>query len=132
VKRVLAFGTFDEVHPGHLDFFRQAKQLGDYLIVVVSRDETVKQVKGHMTAHDEEWRLQSVQAVSEVDEAVLGNLDNKYRVILKHKPDIIVLGYDQQAFTEGLQAFLEEQKVDAKIVRLKPFYPEKFKSSLLR
>ena len=35
MKRVICFGTFDHLHPGHLNYFQQAKELGDYLIVVI-------------------------------------------------------------------------------------------------
>ena len=42
MKKVIVFGTFDILHQGHLDFFRQAKQYGDYLIVAVAHDENVK------------------------------------------------------------------------------------------
>ena len=42
MKRVLIFGTFDGIHEGHLNLFKQAKKYGDYLIVVVGRDENIK------------------------------------------------------------------------------------------
>ena len=43
--KVLVFGTFDIIHPGHVFFLNQAKKLGDFLCVVVSRDETVNELK---------------------------------------------------------------------------------------
>jgi len=128
--RVLAFGTFDGIHPGHLDFIRQAKLHG-HLTIVVARDETVKQVKHKSAVHNEQERLAALKAVPGVDDAVLGNTGDKYKVVLEHKPDVICLGYDQVAFTDKLEQFLKERGIEAKIVRLKPFRPEKFKSSLL-
>lgn len=45
MKKVLAFGTFDGFHRGHLSFLEQAKSHGNYLIVVVARDKTAEKVK---------------------------------------------------------------------------------------
>ena len=39
MKRVITYGTFDLLHYGHINLLKRAKQLGDYLIVVVSSDE---------------------------------------------------------------------------------------------
>ncbi|MGD1075360.1 MAG: adenylyltransferase/cytidyltransferase family protein, partial [Thermodesulfovibrionales bacterium] len=44
--RVVCAGTFDHLHPGHLNFLEQASALGNELIVIVARDETVKRIKG--------------------------------------------------------------------------------------
>jgi cytidyltransferase-like protein len=67
----MIFGTFDHLHPGHLDFFTQAKTYGDYLIVVVARDINVKKIKGHNPDKNENVRLREVHAVKPVDKAVL-------------------------------------------------------------
>ena len=48
IKKVMIFGTFDKFHPGHINFLKQSEQYGDYLIVVVARDITVKKLKGKM------------------------------------------------------------------------------------
>ena len=46
--RVLAFGTFDILHPGHDHYLQEARKLGDELWVVVALDETVRQGKGRL------------------------------------------------------------------------------------
>lgn len=130
--RVLAFGTFDFFHAGHIDYLRQAKALGDELIVVIARDETVKKVKGRAPTHSEKVRMQAVKACTHVDKVVLGYLGDKYRVLKDYKPDVIALGYDQFAFTYKLQPFLIKEKMSTRIVRLEPFHPQSFKSSLMR
>ena len=39
VKRVITYGTFDMLHYGHINILRRAKEMGDYLVVVLSTDE---------------------------------------------------------------------------------------------
>jgi len=46
MKKVMAAGTFDLLHPGHIDFLKQAKKEGDYLIIVIATDETSGHDKG--------------------------------------------------------------------------------------
>ena len=131
-KKVMAFGTFDFFHAGHEDYLRQAGALGDELIVVVARDETVKKVKNAAPVNNERKRLRDVAACPQVSKAVLGNLDDKYRVIKRYTPDVLALGYDQYVFTYGLKNFFIQEKLSVEIVRLQPFHPQTFKSSLIR
>lgn len=130
MKKVMVFGTFDVLHQGHLNFFEQARKHGDYLIAVVARDSTVEVVKQHKTMLDENKRLLAVQKV--VDLAVLGNKEDKYKIIEDHKPDVICLGYDQNSFTEKLSEELSKRKINAKIVRLLPYKEDIFKSSKIK
>ena len=131
-KTVMAFGTFDFFHAGHENYLKQAKELGDFLLVVVARDNTVKKVKGASPLWNEKRRLKEVSECAFVDKAILGEKDDKYRVIKKFMPQILALGYDQFAFTYGLSELLIKEKIPAEIVRLKPFKEEAFKSSILK
>lgn len=131
-KIVMAFGTFDFFHAGHEDYLRQAKVLGDELIVVVARDETVKKVKGSLPHWNERKRLRDVANCRYVDKAVLGNPDDKYRIIKKYSPHVLALGYDQYVFTYGLKSYFIKEKLDIEIIRLKPFEPQMFKSSFIK
>ncbi|MBW2977337.1 adenylyltransferase/cytidyltransferase family protein [Candidatus Woesearchaeota archaeon] len=124
MKKIMVFGTFDVLHKGHLNFFSQAKKHGDYLIAVVARDKTVKEVKGIFPRHNEKKRL--VEVKKHVDKAVLGYIRDKYKVISKFKPDIICLGYDQRSFINGLKRF----KIPIK--RLKAYMTHKYKSSKIK
>lgn len=128
----MIFGTFDILHDGHRSLFKQAQRLGDLTIAVVARDSTVQDIKGRLPDHNESVRRRAVEFSGLVDMVVIGDHDDKYKVIKKYTPDIILLGYDQEAFVEGLKDFLVS--VDRKIViqRAKPFKPERFKSSLMR
>ncbi|RMF55597.1 FAD synthase [Candidatus Woesearchaeota archaeon] len=127
MKKVLAFGTFDILHRGHKHYLREAKKLGDYLVVVVARDKTVESVKHLIPIHTEEERLRRVANLVYVDEARLGNLEgDKLDIVKEINPDIIALGYDQTHFTENLE------ELGIKIVRISPFQPKVYKSTLLR
>jgi len=129
---VLLFGTFDGLHAGHENLFRQARAYGDRLVVVVGRDATVEAVKGRLPRKGEEVRLAAVQACSLVDEARLGGEgEDKLAVVEEVQPDVIMLGYDQDAFTEGLAERLAARGMHPQIVRGAAFEPETYKSSLL-
>ena len=133
MTKVLVFGTFDGLHEGHKNFFKQAKEFGSHLIVVVGRDSTIRKTKGGLPKFGEQERLKAVQDCGLVDEARLGNENmSPYVVIEEIKPDIICLGYDQTHFTEKLAAALKEMSLDhIEIYRLKPFHPEKYHSSII-
>lgn len=128
----MAFGTFDLLHPGHKYFLKQAKRRGDYLIVIIARDSTVKAVKGKMPIHNEKQRQQAVKGLNLADKAVFGSLSNKYAAIKKYRPDVICLGYDQKFFVDKLQRKLSEFKLETKIIRLKPFKPNLYKTSIIK
>lgn len=131
-KKVLVFGTFDGLHEGHKDFFRQAKEYGDYLMVVVGRDSTVLGLKKRLPKHKENERLDAVQKAPYVDYARLGNESiSRYEVIKELKPDIICLGYDQIFFVDKLEEKIKEFGLKIEIKRLKAYKPEIYKSSKL-
>lgn len=131
-KVVMCFGTFDGIHPGHEDYFKQAREHGDKLVVVVARDTTVIDVKGDLPAMSEAERLMAIEQHILVDEAVLGYPDDKYRIIEEFQPDVICLGYDQEAFTDTLDVELTRRGLASNVLRCQPYFPDNFKSSLLR
>ena len=129
MTKVMVFGTFDIVHPGHLNFFRQAKKFGDELIVVVARDKTVEEVKGKKPLHDEIERLEKVSKAVPAGRVILGKEDDKYQLIEELKPDVICLGYDQNSFSKNLGEELLKRGLKSKILRLEK-YKEYSSSSL--
>lgn len=128
----MVFGTFDIFHKGHKNFLKQAKERGDYLVVVVARDKTIKITKKQDARNKEMKRVKILKNSKLADRVVLGNLGDKYRVIKKHKPDIICLGYDQEFFVRGLKKKLKSFGLKTEIIRLKSYKPEIYKSSKLR
>lgn len=131
-KVVMIFGTFDYLHAGHEDYIKQARKHGDTLIVVVGRDRTVARVKNRPPDHNEKERMTAIKESGLVDKVILGNLDDKHKIILKYRPDVICLGYDQFAFTYTLQKTIIDNKLNTQIVRLNPYRPEVYKSSIIK
>ncbi|MFH1234743.1 MAG: adenylyltransferase/cytidyltransferase family protein [Candidatus Diapherotrites archaeon] len=131
--KVLAFGAFDLLHPGHLFYLKKAKKLGSELVVVVARDKTIEAEKGHAPVQSEKERLQIVNALKPVDRAILGEKgENRLSVIAKEMPEVIALGHDHKIKKKAIEAYLAEQGLSCKIVRLPAFRRKKFKSSLAR
>jgi FAD synthetase len=114
--RVLATGTFDMLHPGHLLYLEKSKELGDELVVIVARDVNVKHKPKPIVPEDQ--RLRMVQALKVVDMAVLGNEKDIFQPIVQLKPDIITLGFDQHFNPAVLEAELGRRDLHSKIVRV--------------
>ncbi len=129
---VMVFGTFDYLHAGHENLFKQARELGDHVVAIIARDRTVKTIKGDLPDHSEKERLKNLKETSWSDHTVLGNHKDKMRVIRDYRPDIIALGYDQYAFTYGIKKMLIDLGLDSRIERLKPYRPDMYKSSILK
>jgi len=115
--KVMATGTFDLLHIGHIYFLKEAKKLGDKLIVIVARDSTVRKLK-HEPVTPEEMRLQLIKELRIVDEAYLGKKDDMYDIVIDIKPDIIALGYDQIHNEKKINSELTKRNIKSKIVRL--------------
>ncbi len=132
MKRVMLFGTFDILHAGHVYVFKEAKKRGDYVIAVVARDNRVKKIKGRISIHSEKERLEMLRHIDIIDKVILGDTNDVYKVIKKERPDIIVLGYDQNHFVDNLSQKIFEFGLSTKIIRLKPYRESTHKSGEIR
>jgi len=133
MKKVMAFGSFDMLHKGHEAYLKEAKSYGDYLIVIVARDDSIMKFKGKEPKNDENYRLEQIKKLDFVDEAVLGRKGNIFDVLEEYSPDVICLGYDQKTVEEEkLREELEKRNLKAKIVRAKPYKEDIYKSSKLK
>ena len=109
--RVMASGVFDLIHPGHIDYLKQAKSYGDHLTVVIASDKTVRKNK-HEPVTPEAMRALIVESLKPVDEAIVGGEGDMLDTVAKVKPDITVLGYDQNFDESELKAKLKERGFD--------------------
>ncbi len=116
MRKVVATGTFDIIHPGHIRFLEEAKKLGDYLVVIVAREKNVKHKPKPVIP--EEQRLLVVRALKPVDEAILGDEHDIFRPIEEIRPDVIALGYDQHFDERWLREELRKRGIDAEVVRI--------------
>lgn len=132
MNKVMVFGVFDRMHPGHMSFLEQARKHGE-VIVVITRDAVCHALKGKKPQQHEQIRLLSMRGLGLISGAVLG--DEKlgaYEVLNRHKPDIICLGYDQTALQKDLEKRIKLGTIPAvKLVKLKSYYPKRYHTSLL-
>jgi len=133
-SRIMIFGTFDGVHKGHLNLFKQARNLAKnpHLVVSIARDKNVLQIKGRLPYLGEKRRLALVKKTKLADKIVLGGIKNHLPHILKERPDIIALGYDQRDYIKNLKSDLKKRGLAVKITRLKPYKEKIYKNHLLR
>jgi FAD synthetase len=132
-KTVLASGTFDLLHLGHVRFLEEAKKAGGKnakLIVIVARDNTVEKRKGKTPVMPEDQRRALVESLKVVDEAILGwedfSIDKVIEVI---NPDIIAVGHDQDGIENEVQKAIEEKNVAIEVAKIGRFGKRELDSS---
>ena len=131
-RKIVVFGIFDGIHAGHRDFFRQAKEYGDELIVIVGRDKIAELLKNKKPKYSETKRIDFVAKEELVDSAVLGDEKlSTYGVLSSVNPEVICLGYDQQKLGENLQNWIQKNKKQIQVHYLKPYQNDTFHNSLL-
>lgn len=109
MKKVITYGTFDLLHYGHINILRRARELGDYLVVVLSSDEFNWNEKGKKCYFTYEQRKAILEAIRYVDLVVPEtNWDQKRTDVHKYDIDVFVMGDDWK----GKFDFLEEEGVE--------------------
>ncbi len=92
---VFTNGCFDIIHVGHVRYLKEARNLGDVLIVGVNSDESVKTIKGqNRPIVPQEERAEVLLALRCVDFVVIFNEPDPYNTIAAVKPDVLVKGGD--------------------------------------
>ena len=91
-------GTFDILHPGHIELFKVGKSLGDKLIVATDTDEKIRQDKGASKPINNLCdRISMLQAIKYIDEVLYFNSRKELEGLIKlYMPDILLLGDDWQ------------------------------------
>ncbi len=131
MDKVLIFGTFDLLHPGHIFFLNEAKKYGE-IYVVIARDDTVLKLKNHLPIWPEKVRANEIKKLKIAKKVFLGKKINHLSWLSLIKPNTICLGYDQIYLTDKILPYCEKHNINTKIVRIGSFMPEKYKTSKLR
>jgi rfaE bifunctional protein nucleotidyltransferase chain/domain len=93
-KIVFTNGCFDILHAGHVKYLRQARRLGDVLIVGVNSDRSVSAIKPGRPLNSEKNRAEVLAALAAVDYVVVFHEKTPYSLIKAVKPDVLVKGGD--------------------------------------
>jgi len=115
-KVVLVGGCFDILHYGHICFLKEAKKLGDHLVIMLESDKRIKKLKGPSRPfHNQNQRKEILESLSFVDEVIILKdemADRDYEeVVRKISPDII-------AITKGSKTKTHSELVNAKVIEI--------------
>lgn len=108
MRKVITYGTFDLLHAGHINLLRRAKELGDYLIVVVSTDEFNWNEKQKKCYFSYEERKKLVEAVRYVDLVIPEeSWDQKVSDVQEYHVDTFVMGDDWKGKFDFLKEYCD-------------------------
>jgi len=116
MRRVVAQGTFDILHPGHVHYLREAKEMGDSLHVIVARKRNVTHKPSPVVP--ESQRVEMVEALDPVDDARLGDPEDIFVPIEDINPAVIALGHDQHHDIGKLESQLADRGLDCAVERV--------------
>jgi len=107
-KIVFTNGCFDIIHPGHVRYLYEAKRMGDFLIVAINSDNSIKRIKGRKRPiMEEKARAEIIASLGCVDIVLIFGEDTPENLINTLIPDVLVKGADWR----------EEEIAGASIVR---------------
>ena len=115
---MFAAGCFNRVHPAHLRLLRQARALGDRLVVVISSDAHNKKPNA-VPAKERKARLETLGAA---DEVLIGDSDGFVGSLKRVNPDVLVLGYDQKLPDPETEAAVRDMGIQLVVM---PWFPGK-------
>jgi len=116
-KVVWVNGCFDILHRGHIELFKYAKSLGDYLIVGLDSDERIRETKGKDRPFNNlQDRISMLGAIKYIDSVVSFNTDRELELCVDYyRPKIMVVGSDWKEKTVIGQEYANEVKYFGRI-----------------
>ncbi len=113
-NKVIVFtnGVFDIIHPGHIELLKIAKSFGDFLILALNSDSSVKKIKGNnRPIFSLNERIKILSSIFYVDLIVSFEEETPYEIIKFLKPDILVKGGDYRIEDVIGREFVKEVKI---------------------
>jgi cytidyltransferase-like protein len=111
--KIFVSGTYDILHAGHVQFFKEARALGDYLIVSFCSNENLKLYKGRESCIPDDNKKILLESIRYVDKVVVGDKDGGVwdfvPAFLSEKPDMLVTTIDDK-HAEEKRVFCEKHK----------------------
>jgi len=118
-KIVMTNGCFDILHIGHIEYLRKAKKLGDFLVVAVNSDKSVKKLKGNeRPINHQKNRIKVLKSLYFVDYVISFKEDTPLKIIKKISPDILVKGGDYKIFQVSGANYVKSYGGEVKIIEL--------------
>lgn len=131
-NRALVFGAFDGLHDGHLSLLKSALQYANEVTIALARDEVIRELKSHDPKFAFTERMKALENTNLVHHVIPGDLIlGEYTCIRHAQPEIIVLGYDQEALEQDLKRWLNQHNLSIELIHAPAFKPDIYKSSLL-
>ncbi|MEN2985350.1 MAG: D-glycero-beta-D-manno-heptose 1-phosphate adenylyltransferase [Thermodesulfovibrionaceae bacterium] len=93
-KIVFTNGCFDIIHVGHINYLKEAKKLGDILIVALNTDNSIRKIKPLRPIISEDQRAEVVASINVVDYVTFFDEETPYNLIKYLMPDVLVKGGD--------------------------------------
>ena len=93
-KVVFTNGCFDIIHLGHVRYLRDAKALGDVLVIGLNSDKSVSKIKPGRPINPQGHRAEVLSSLEMVDYVTLFDEETPYELIKFIKPDVLVKGGD--------------------------------------
>ncbi len=110
-------GCFDILHIGHVRLLKYAKSLGDWLIVGLNSDKSIKQIKGNSRPiNNQDIRKEILLSLKFIDEVIIFNEPNCVDFLKKIKPQIYVKGgdYDLSKMNQEEYKYLKSIRAEIK------------------
>jgi cytidyltransferase-like protein len=114
-NKVLVFGTFDELSPGHVRFLERAKLLGDELIVLVPEDDFVVKYKGKPPLQTLCQRINAVRKLPLKLQVLTEDIRKNWKSLRGIRPEVIVLSAEQARWRDRLTVVLQEYLLPTRI-----------------
>ncbi len=114
MKKVFISGSYDILHAGHIQFFKEAKALGDYLVVSFCSGKNLELYKSRKSSMPDDNKKILLESIRYIDKVVIGTDDGGVwdfiPAFLTEKPDMLVVTTDDK-YIEEKKKFCEEHKV---------------------